>query len=199
MKTDPRGFCGVPLCSRGGSNSSPPSARRRGRPSPRLPRPQVGVWKEGLDLKCAALCLWNGMPSRVFRCQIPGVEAFVMSFESGTSLVLFAACLTALTALPANAETSRAAARQNLIQSESYDRLLETNRSFRQARMRRECAPISDPQLHQSCLDSFSQYEPGPAHATSTRKVASSKPARHTTHHVGSSTAPVKHQSRAGQ
>ena len=122
-----------------------------------------------------------------------------MSFKSGTILVLLGACLTALTAVAANAETSSAAARRNVIQSERYDRLLETNRSFRQARMRRECGPITDPQLHQSCLDSFSQYEPGPAHATSTRKVASSKPARHTSHYVGSSTVPGQHQSRAGQ
>jgi hypothetical protein len=133
-----------------------------------------------------------------FGCQIPRVEAFVMSFKSGTSLVLLAACLTALTALPANAATSSAAARQNVIQSERYDRLLEANGRFRQARMRRECGPITDPQLRQSCLDSFSQYEPAPD-ATSTRKVASSKPARHTTHYVGSSTVPRQHQSRAGQ
>jgi hypothetical protein len=107
-----------------------------------------------------------------FECQIPCVKAFVMSFKSGTSLVLLAACLTALTALPANAATSSAAARQNVIQGERYYRLLEANGSFRQARMRRECGPITDPQLRQSCLDSFSQYEPASAHATSTRKVA---------------------------
>src|SRR5215471_15613755 len=138
-------------------------------------------------------------PLECFRSQIERVEAFVMSFKTGTSLVFLTVCLTALAVLPANAATSSATARQNVIQSERYDRLLETNRSFRQARMRRECGPITDPQLRQSCLDSFTQYEPGPAHATSTRKVASSKPARHTTHHVGSSTAPVQHQSRAGQ
>jgi len=122
-----------------------------------------------------------------------------MSFKSGTSLVLLAACLTALTALPANAATSSAAARQNVIQSERYDRLLEANGRFRQARMRRECGPITHPQLRQSCLDSFAQYEPAAAHATSTVKVASSKPARHTTHYVGSSKAPRQHPSRAGQ
>src|ERR1700756_1008545 len=100
-----------------------------------------------------------------------------MNFKTGTSLVFFAACLTALAALPANAATSSTAARQNVIQGERYDRLLEANGSFRQARMRRECGPITDPQLRQSCLDSFAQYEPAAAHATSARKVASSKPA----------------------
>ena len=54
-------------------------------------------------------------------------------------------------------------ARQNVIQSEHYDRLLESNRGFRQARMRKECGPITDPQLHQQCLDSFAQYEPAGA------------------------------------
>src|SRR5499427_4830975 len=134
-----------------------------------------------------------------FGCQILRVEICVMNFKTGTSLAFFAACLTALFAVPANAATSSNAARQNVAQSERYDRLLETNGSFRQARMRKECGPITDPQLRQSCLDSFSQYEPRPAHATSTRKVASSKPARHTSHYVGSSTVPGQHQSRAGQ
>src|SRR5215472_1747569 len=138
-------------------------------------------------------------PLECLRSQIERVEAFVMSFKTGTSLVFLTVCLTALAVLPANAATSSATARQNVIQSERYDRLLETNRSFRQARMRRECGPITDPQLRQSCLDSFAQYEPAAARATSTRKVASSKPARHTTHYVGSSTAPRHHPSRAGQ
>src|SRR5215470_5304722 len=104
-----------------------------------------------------------------FGCQILRVEVCVMDFKTGTSLAFFAACLTAFAA---NAATSRAAGRQNVIQSERYDRLLETNGSFRQARMRRECGPITDPQLRQSCLDSFAQYEPAAARATSTRKVA---------------------------
>jgi len=121
-----------------------------------------------------------------------------MDFKTGTSLVFLAACLTASAALPANAATSSAAG-QNVIQSERYDRLVEANRSFRQARMRRECGPITDPQLHQSCLDSFAQYEPAAAPATSTRKVASSKPTRHRPHYVGSSTAPQQHKSHAGQ
>jgi hypothetical protein len=54
-------------------------------------------------------------------------------------------------------------ARRNVIASEHYDRLLESNRGFRQARMRKECGPITDPQLHQQCLDSFAQYEPAGA------------------------------------
>ena len=53
--------------------------------------------------------------------------------------------------------------RENVLQSQRYDRLVETNGAFRQARMRKECGPITDPQLHQQCLDSFAQSEPSGA------------------------------------
>jgi hypothetical protein len=62
-----------------------------------------------------------------------------------------------------------AAARQNVIESRQYDRELETNRAFRQARMRKECDPISDPELRQSCLASFSQEEPSGGSSGSSR------------------------------
>ena len=51
-------------------------------------------------------------------------------------------------------------ARRNVIESAHYDRLLQTNMGFRQARMRKECGPITDPQLHDQCMASFDQYEP---------------------------------------
>lgn len=51
-------------------------------------------------------------------------------------------------------------ARQNVIESHRYDRMVETNRAFRAARMRKECGPINDPQLHASCMASFNQAEP---------------------------------------
>ena len=50
-------------------------------------------------------------------------------------------------------------ARRNVIESRHYDRLLQTNAGFRHARMRRECGPITDPQLRSDCLASFNQYE----------------------------------------
>ena len=53
-----------------------------------------------------------------------------------------------------------ASARGNVIESRQYDRALETNRGFRQTCMRKECGPITDPELRQSCLASFSQDEP---------------------------------------
>lgn len=51
-------------------------------------------------------------------------------------------------------------ARRNNIESAQYDRLLQTNMGFRQARMRKECGPVGDPQLRDQCLASFDQYEP---------------------------------------
>jgi hypothetical protein len=51
-------------------------------------------------------------------------------------------------------------ARRNVIESRHYDQLLQTNWRFRHARMRKECGPISDPQLRSSCAASFDQYEP---------------------------------------
>jgi hypothetical protein len=57
-----------------------------------------------------------------------------------------------------------------VIDSKQYERLLATNSAFRQARMRKECGPISDPELRQSCLASFNQDEP---------YVGSSTPSRH--------------------
>ena len=47
---------------------------------------------------------------------------------------------------------------RNVAESEQYDRLLKGNPAFRQARMRKECGPITDRQLHQQCLDSFARY-----------------------------------------
>jgi hypothetical protein len=60
-------------------------------------------------------------------------------------------------------------ARRNVIESQRYDRLLESNRGFRQARIRKECGPITDPQLHQQCLSSFGQDEPFMGSSTSRR------------------------------
>lgn len=98
-----------------------------------------------------------------------------------TGLLFAAACLTAIATMPAGAQTvgapgaaqehaapppqvgqpgegnlgSSAAARQNVARSHKYHKALATNRGFRQARMRKECGPISDPELRQSCLASF--------------------------------------------
>ena len=49
-------------------------------------------------------------------------------------------------------------AQRNVIESKQYERLLRTNPAFRKARMQRECGPITDPELRQSCLASFDQH-----------------------------------------
>ena len=104
-----------------------------------------------------------------------------MLLKTATSVAFATACLTAIATLPAHAQMagtpgapgtelvtngpqgsppSNWSARQNVVESHRYDRLLETNRGFREARMRKECGPITDPQLHQSCVSSFGQDEP---------------------------------------
>jgi hypothetical protein len=106
-----------------------------------------------------------------------------MLLKTATSFAFATACLTAVATLPAHAQMAAPAApgtevvtngpqtnpgdmtpswsaRRNVIASQHYDRLLETNRSFRQARMRKECGPITDPELRQQCLASFRQDEP---------------------------------------
>jgi hypothetical protein len=55
----------------------------------------------------------------------------------------------------------------------SIERRWSRGLTFRSVQ-RRECGLITDPQLRQSCLDSFAQYEPAGAYATPTRRVASS-------------------------
>ena len=117
-----------------------------------------------------------------------------MLLKTATSLAFATACLTAVATLPAHAQMAGTpgapgtevvtngpqgstppnwSARQNVIQSQRYDRLLETNRGFRQARMRKECGPITDPDLRQQCLSSFHQDEPYTGSSTSRRQSRS--------------------------
>ena len=58
---------------------------------------------------------------------------------------------------PGDVSPSRSPHR-NVAESQQYERLLKENPAFRQARMRKECGPITDPQLHRQCLDSFARY-----------------------------------------
>ena len=116
-----------------------------------------------------------------------------------TGLAFAVACLTAILTMPSHAQTAgpydstasynghqtyiaqadqgdaapSTSARQNVIESREYDRALETNRAFRDARMRKECGPITDPELHQSCLASFHQDEPTAASSRSRRGARS--------------------------
>ena len=96
-----------------------------------------------------------------------------------TSLAFAAVCLTAFATMPAGRAAEPAqlvtngprvdqgdqsaawSARQNVIESRQYDRLVATNPGFRAFRIRKECGPISDPQLSANCVASFNTYEPG--------------------------------------
>jgi hypothetical protein len=118
-----------------------------------------------------------------------------MTRKTLSSLAFAAGCVLALGAMPSaqaqytnpelvtnSPQASRGdfgdwSARRNNIASAHYDRLLQTSMGFRQARMRKECGPINDPQLHQQCLASFDQYEPVM---------------------VGSSPPPMRHHHRRG-
>jgi hypothetical protein len=67
--------------------------------------------------------------------------------------------------------------------------MVETNHAFRQARMRKECGPIIDSQLHAQCIASFSQDEPA---------MHSSSQAHQHRARYGSSTTPHKYPSKSG-
>ena len=64
--------------------------------------------------------------------------------------------LVAAGAPPAAAQSAgNESAAQNVRESQQYDQLVCSNPAFRERRMREECGPITDPQLHQSCVASF--------------------------------------------
>ena len=46
----------------------------------------------------------------------------------------------------------------NIRESEQYTALLRSNAAFRAKRKQIECGPITDPQLHASCIASFDAY-----------------------------------------
>ena len=43
----------------------------------------------------------------------------------------------------------------NVRQSQTYEQVLQSNPSFRAKRMQQECGPITDAELHASCVASF--------------------------------------------
>jgi hypothetical protein len=102
-------------------------------------------------------------------------EKTAMFSKTATGLALAAACVLGIAiAQPAQAQPAEVvtngpqtnprdvqgwSARQNVIQSQRYDRMVATNPAFRASRMKKECGPITDPQLHAQCIASFSQYE----------------------------------------
>jgi hypothetical protein len=55
--------------------------------------------------------------------------------------------------------TNNPAAIANVRESKQYNAVMRSNPGFRQKRMQIECGPITDPQLHASCVASFAAYK----------------------------------------
>ena len=70
------------------------------------------------------------------------------------SSMMPAAVLLIAVAAPAGAQIDPGAA-ANVRQSEQYEQAVRSNPGFRAQRMKQECGPIIDPQLHQQCVASF--------------------------------------------
>lgn len=115
-----------------------------------------------------------------------------MTKKTVTSLAFAALCLAAFAGAPSaradqlitnGPQADRGdfrgnwSAQRNNIESQHYDRLVQTNPGFRSARMRKECGPINDPQLRSDCVASFDQFEP------SAVGYGSSMPPQHWRHH----------------
>jgi hypothetical protein len=85
----------------------------------------------------------------------------------GLSLVYLAAAgLIAAAAATASAqEPANQSASENVRASHQYESALCTNPAFRAKRIAQECGPVTDPQLHQSCLASFECGGPPKRHS----------------------------------
>jgi hypothetical protein len=84
-----------------------------------------------------------------------------------SSWILASAVLLAATS-PGSAQTMTPpdpGAAANVRQSQTYEQVLRSNSSFRAKRMQEECGPVTDPQLHASCVASFGDAAP-PAPST---------------------------------
>jgi hypothetical protein len=90
---------------------------------------------------------------------------------SRLSKLMIAACLVCGFAATANAQGisysyggfppgSRLDPAVNVYLSRVYDYRLQTDWGFRRYRTRKECRPITIPELRQDCVASFDQYEP---------------------------------------
>jgi hypothetical protein len=51
----------------------------------------------------------------------------------------------------------------NVRQSQQYEQVLHSNSAFRAKRMQQECGPVTDPELHASCVASFGGDGTSPA------------------------------------
>lgn len=80
-----------------------------------------------------------------------------------TSMMPAAALLIAL-AIPVRAQIPPdPGAAANIRESQAYEQALRSNSAFRAKRMQQECGPITDPELHASCVSSFQANGPAPS------------------------------------
>ena len=74
----------------------------------------------------------------------------------GLSLVCLATAGLIVAAAAASAQAPvNQSAEQNVRASQQYERALCTNAAFRAKRIAQECGPVTDPQLHESCVASL--------------------------------------------
>jgi hypothetical protein len=66
--------------------------------------------------------------------------------------------MAGLAAAQAPLPTNNPEAIANVRASNQYSAVIRSNPAFRQKRMQLECNPITDPQLHASCISSFAAY-----------------------------------------
>ena len=67
---------------------------------------------------------------------------------------IVAASLIGTSSAPTRIPPDQGAA-ANVRQSQQYEQVLRSNPSFRAKRMQEECGPVTDPELHASCVASF--------------------------------------------
>jgi len=85
----------------------------------------------------------------------------------GLSLVGLVTAGLIAAAAPSSAQApGNQSAEQNVRASQQYENLLCTNPAFRAKRIAQECGPLTDPQMHQSCVASL---QCGVAHHRSNR------------------------------
>jgi hypothetical protein len=83
--------------------------------------------------------------------------------NSRSCTILVAALLLLFAASASGQSPPDPGAAANMRQSGQYERTLQSNSSFRAKRIQQECGPITDPQLHQQCVDSFGSQGASPS------------------------------------
>ena len=75
----------------------------------------------------------------------------ILATMAAAALLLAAVGTASAQTMPQN----NPAAAANVKQSEHYSQMVHSSPSFRAKRMKEECGPITDPQLHAQCVASF--------------------------------------------